>query len=93
MQIKLSDFVAIKSNWQRKSDNILGIIKTINILPEHVIFIDDNIHEIKEVSQKIKKLNYFHLIHNDQSINELEKVFILNDFSNPFILLVSYEMS
>lgn len=82
MYIKFDDFVAIKSNWERKSDNILKIIKTINILPEHTFFIDDNIREIREVSQKIKKLNCFHLTHNSETINELEKAFILNEFSN-----------
>jgi FkbH-like protein len=82
MHIKLSDFVEISSNWERKSDNILKIIKTINILPEHVFFIDDNIREIKEVSQKIRKLNCFQLEHNEETISELDRTFIINEFSN-----------
>ena len=36
------DFVIIKANWNSKDGNLRDIVQTLNILPESVVFADDN---------------------------------------------------
>ncbi len=49
MILKLSDFQAFVANWDIKSKNIKQIAETLNILPESIVFIDDNPAEQEEV--------------------------------------------
>ncbi|AOV17467.1 hypothetical protein BJI67_10705 [Acidihalobacter aeolianus] len=48
-RMRLEDFCSVKINWQPKSKNLFEILKEVNILPENVLFIDDNPLEIAEV--------------------------------------------
>ena len=41
-RLLLEDFAAIKINWNNKADNVAQIIKEVNVLPDSVVFIDDN---------------------------------------------------
>ena len=81
MHLSLSDFVVIKSNWKRKSENINNIIKTINILPEHSAFLDDSIYEINEVKMKIPDLNVCRLIPEKNFLKKFDEFFVFNEFS------------
>jgi FkbH-like protein len=40
--LRLDDFAAIKINWQPKPDNLAAMLTDINILPKHVVFLDDS---------------------------------------------------
>lgn len=40
--IKPEDFVLIKANWEPKSENINAIAQELNILPDSLVFVDDN---------------------------------------------------
>src|SRR5699024_1804784 len=40
--LKRKDFLCFKANWQPKSENIAAIAQEINILPESLVFVDDN---------------------------------------------------
>lgn len=40
--LKPNDFVNIKANWEPKDRNICAIASEINILPESMVFVDDN---------------------------------------------------
>ena len=40
--LKPEDFILIKANWEPKSENILTIAKEMNILPDSLVFADDN---------------------------------------------------
>ncbi len=40
--IRPEDFVAIKANWEPKSSNMDAIAKELNILPDSLVFVDDN---------------------------------------------------
>ena len=51
MPLSLSDFVAVKSNWERKSGNIQQLLRLLNIGASSAIFIDDNPFEIEEVGR------------------------------------------
>lgn len=37
-----ADFAALKINWRPKTENIAEILAQVNLLPENVVFIDDN---------------------------------------------------
>jgi FkbH-like protein len=41
-RLRLEDFAAIKINWRSKADNVREIIEEVNVLPESVVFVDDN---------------------------------------------------
>lgn len=48
-RLHLNDFCSIRINWQPKSQTIAEILAETNLLPESVLFIDDNPLEIAEV--------------------------------------------
>lgn len=52
--LKPDDFVAIKANWEPKSENMKAIAKELNILPESLVFVDDNPAERAIVEGQIK---------------------------------------
>lgn len=48
------DFACIKANWNPKDENISAIADELGILPESIVFIDDNPAEREIVSSQIK---------------------------------------
>lgn len=48
-RLSFSDFCSIRVNWRSKAQNIAEILVETNLLPESVLFIDDNPLEIAEV--------------------------------------------
>ena len=40
--LKPEDFILIKANWETKSQNIAAIAEEMNILPDSLVFVDDN---------------------------------------------------
>ena len=40
--LKPDDFIIIKANWEPKSQNILEIAQEMDVLPESLVFMDDN---------------------------------------------------
>lgn len=48
--LKPEDFVLIKANWEPKSSNITAIAQELNILPDSLVFVDDNPAEREIVS-------------------------------------------
>ncbi|MBB3257992.1 FkbH-like protein [Paraburkholderia bannensis] len=54
--ITLDDFASVRINWQPKSQNILGILKEVNLLPANCVFIDDNDRELSEVKAAIPEM-------------------------------------
>lgn len=40
--LKPDDFIVLKSNWEPKSSNIAQIATELNILPDSMVFVDDN---------------------------------------------------
>jgi len=41
-ELKPEDFIQIKANWESKDRNFSDIADTLNLLPESLVFIDDN---------------------------------------------------
>ena len=52
--LKPDDFIIIKANWDPKSKNLLDIASELNILPDSLVFVDDNPAEREIVSQQVK---------------------------------------
>jgi FkbH-like protein len=51
--LKPEDFIVIKANWEPKDMNITDIADELNILPESMVFVDDNPAERAIVSAQI----------------------------------------
>ena len=51
--LRPDDFILIKANWEPKSMNIQSIAKELNILPESLVFVDDNPAEREIVRQQV----------------------------------------
>ena len=49
MPLRLTDFAAIRCNWQRKSVNLRAIARALRVLPSSVVYIDDNPAELAEI--------------------------------------------
>ncbi len=52
--LRPGDFVAIRANWEPKSMNFTEIAAELNILPESMVFVDDNPAEREIVRQQVK---------------------------------------
>lgn len=63
--ITAEDFAAIKINWTPKSENIAEILQETNILPQNVLFIDDNPREIDEVRARFPQMRFLNENHYD----------------------------
>lgn len=51
MPLSIDDFVAVKANWERKSENIGELLEYLNVSSSSAVFIDDNPFEIEEVAR------------------------------------------
>ncbi|MCI8756833.1 MAG: HAD-IIIC family phosphatase [Oscillospiraceae bacterium] len=49
--LKPEDFIAIKANWNPKSENIQEIAQELSLLPESFVFVDDNPAERAIINQ------------------------------------------
>lgn len=72
MPLNIKDFSYLKVNWKNKSENILQLLKDINLSPENALFVDDSEYEIGEVKSRIPNLDTL-LIPN--KITDLKNLF------------------
>lgn len=54
--LKPEDFILIKANWEPKSRNVEAIATELNILPDSLVFIDDNPAEREIVRQQVPEV-------------------------------------
>ena len=52
--LKPDDFIIIKANWENKDRNIVETAAELNILPDAIVFADDNPAEREIVRQQVK---------------------------------------
>jgi len=64
-RLKLDDFVSVKINWKPKSENIAETLEELNLLPDNVVFVDDNPREIDEVKSNFPELRCLGGNHRD----------------------------
>ncbi|WP_026521648.1 HAD-IIIC family phosphatase [Butyrivibrio sp. VCB2001] len=55
--LKPDDFVAIKANWEPKSENFKAIASELTLLPESLVFVDDNPAEREIVTAQLPGVN------------------------------------
>ena len=48
------DFIIIKANWEPKSKNIVDIAGELNIMPDSLVFVDDNPAEREIIKSQVK---------------------------------------
>ncbi len=53
MALRRRDIAAAQINWRTKSENIIAIAEELGILPEAIVFIDDNPAEVAEVTARL----------------------------------------
>lgn len=41
-RLRIEDFASVKINWKSKAENVAEVIAEVNVLPDSVVFIDDN---------------------------------------------------
>ena len=51
--LRPEDFAAIRANWEPKSSNLVSLAGELNILPESMVFVDDNPAEREIVRQQV----------------------------------------
>lgn len=51
--LKIEDFASFKANWQPKNENVLNILRAINIGEDAVVFLDDNPVEREIVQSQV----------------------------------------
>lgn len=51
--LRPEDFIIIKANWDPKSKNLMDIATELNILPDSLVFVDDNPAEREIVRQQV----------------------------------------
>lgn len=51
--LRPEDFIVIKANWEPKSRNIVQIAEELNILPDSLVFVDDNPAEREIVESQV----------------------------------------
>lgn len=53
-ELKKEDFIVVKANWEAKDRNFKAIADELNLLPESLLFIDDNPVERYIVTEQLK---------------------------------------
>ena len=52
-KLNADDFICIKANWNPKSKNLVDIAEELNILPDSMVFVDDNPAEREIINQQV----------------------------------------
>lgn len=71
--LKPEDFIVIKANWEPKDRNFLDIARELNLLPESLVFVDDNPAERTIVREQIPGVSVPELTAPEQYIPVLDR--------------------
>ena len=81
-KLQLGDFVRVEANWGEKSRSVETVLKSLHILPEHTIFVDDNPWELLEVKKKYPEITLIDARDKITLNNCLEYILAFNQDSN-----------
>lgn len=70
--LRRDDFVCFEANWEPKSRNIAKIAQEINILPESLVFVDDNPAEREIVAQELPDVTIAQFAGPEEMIGALD---------------------
>lgn len=71
--LRPEDFILIKANWEPKSKNIVDIAKELNILPESLVFVDDNPAEREIVRTQVPGVAVPEIDRPEQAVRILDR--------------------
>lgn len=71
--LKPEDFIVIKANWEPKSRNIAQIAKELNIMPDSLVFVDDNPAEREIVRQQLEMVAVPEVSTVEHYIHEIDR--------------------
>lgn len=71
--LKAEDFLCFEANWEPKSHSIAKIAKKINILPESLVFVDDNPAEREIVRQTLPGVTVAQFAGPEEMIAAIDK--------------------
>lgn len=71
--LRPEDFILIKANWEPKSKNIVEIAQELNILPESLVFVDDNPAEREIVRAQVPGVSVPEMGRPEHYIQVLDK--------------------
>lgn len=71
--LKPEDFIVIKANWEPKDRNFQEISDELNLMPESLLFIDDNPAERHIVSEQIKGVTSPNIGESHRYIQNLDR--------------------
>ena len=71
--LRPEDFILFKANWEPKNQNIIAIAKELNLLPDSLVFVDDNPAEREIVTQSIDGIAVPEMIAPEQYIHILDR--------------------
>ncbi len=82
--LEVEDFAKIKANWNPKSNSCIEIASELNVLPESLVFIDDNPAEREIVTNQISGITAPEIETVEEYINLIDKLgcFELTYFSD-----------
>lgn len=73
MLLHADNFAVIKANFERKDENILNIAEELHILPESMVFIDDNPAELELVKESIPGISVVSAKNPENVIAQIER--------------------
>lgn len=71
--LKKDDFIVIKANWEPKDKNFVEIADKLNLLPESLVFVDDNPAERTIVKEQIPNVSVPDIGSVENYVNILDK--------------------
>lgn len=71
--LRSDDFIIMKVNWDPKSSNIAQIAEELNILPDSLVFVDDNPAEREIVKQQLKMVAVPEISTIENYIREIDR--------------------
>ncbi len=71
--LRAEDCVVIKANWNPKSRNMLEIARELNLLPESLVFVDDNPAEREIVRAQVPNACVAEITQPEQYIREIDR--------------------
>lgn len=71
--LKPEDFILIKANWEPKSQNMAEIAQELNILPDSLVFVDDNPAEREIVESQVAGVSVPRIGSPEQYIRVLDR--------------------
>ncbi|MCR5595872.1 MAG: HAD-IIIC family phosphatase [Lachnospiraceae bacterium] len=71
--LKKEDFIEIRANWDPKDRNLIDIASAINILPDSMVFVDDNPAERMIVADQVPGVNVPDIGQPEEYIRNIDK--------------------